>query len=261
MTQGRREAAPVLDESVVFDPTRPLYIGHARGPLTLAVVSIAWLRAQTCASRTAIETRHLSAEEAAYAARLRVPKRRFEWLAGRLAVKHGVREYWWRHNGTDLLTGVSTCDIRVRTVPSGMRAGKPVVDGPVEIGLSHSADFAIAACGPRGVGVDLELSREMAPMLTELLAVDTDHLAGADALATMPASLRWACKEAVLKYFGFGLRVDTREVGLTAWRSDGRFSWTAGPVLRGHAPSAADGWRFDSWAREVDGYSIALVWR
>lgn len=245
----------MLDQSVVFDPTRPLHIGHARGPLTLAVVSIAWLRAQPAHTRAAIETRHLHADESAYAGSLRVPKRRFEWLAGRLAVKHAVREYRRRHTGAD----VGTREVRVRKVGSGLRAGKPLVDGPGEIGLSHSADFAIAACGPRGVGIDLELSREMAPMLTELLATDVDG--GTDGLAAMPTSLRWACKEAVLKYFGFGLRVDTREVGLTAWRTDGRFSWTAGPVLRGHAPSAADGWRFDSWAREVDGYSLALVWR
>lgn len=260
MTHERREAVPALDQSVVFDPTRPLHIGHTRGPLTLAVVSIAWLRAQDTATRAAIETRHLLAEESAYAGSLRVPKRRSEWLAGRLAVKHAVREYRRRHTGAD--TG--TREVRVRKVRSGLRAGKPLVDGPEEIGLSHSADFAIAACGPRGIGIDLELSREMAPMLTELLATDADTrtAGGADgALAAMPSSLRWACKEAVLKYFGFGLRVDTREVGLTAWRTDGRFSWTAGPVLRGHAPSAADGWRFDSWAREVDGYSLALVWR
>jgi 4'-phosphopantetheinyl transferase len=256
MTPERREAAPVLDQSVVFDPTRPLHIGHAQGPLTLAVVSIAWLRTQSDAARTAIETTHLAREEAAYAAGLRVAKRRFEWLAGRLAAKHAVREYRRRHTGAV----VATREVRVRKVRGGLRDGKPVVDGPAGIGLSHSADFAIAACGPRGVGVDLELSREMAPMLVRLLAADADARP-AEKLAAMPSSLRWACKEAVLKYFGFGLRVDTREVGLTAWRTDGRFSWTAGPVLSGHAPSAADGWRFDSWAREVDGYSLALVWR
>jgi len=253
MVHGTGEAVPALDGSVAFNPARPLHVGHVRGPLTLAVVSIAWLREQAGAARAEIEMRHLSEEEAAYAAGLRVPKRRFEWLAGRLAVKHSVCAYRQRHAGAV----TRTREVRIRAVESGLRTGKPLVDGPVEIGLSHSADFAIAACGPRAIGVDLELSRAMAPGLAELLAVD----GATDRLAAMSTSLRWACKESVLKYFGFGLRVDTREVALTRWHADGRFSWTAGPVLRGHEPSAADAWRLDSWAGEVDGYSLALVWR
>jgi 4'-phosphopantetheinyl transferase len=257
MADRTREAVPVLDGGVAFDPARPLHVAHVRGPLTLAVVSIAWLRDQAATARTAIEARHLSAEEAAYAAGLRVPKRRFEWIAGRLAVKHGVRAYRRRHGGA--LT--RTREVRVRAIEGGLRAGKPRLDGPLEtrmeIGLSHSADFAIAACGPRAIGIDLELSRTMSPVLTGLLAAD----GGADRLAAMPSSLRWACKESVLKYFGFGLRVDTREVALTRWRADGRFAWTAGPVLRGHEPAAAEAWRLDSWAGQIDGYSLALVWR
>lgn len=261
MTRRTREAAPVLDESVAFDPARPLHIVHVRGPLTIAVVSIAWLRELDEPVRTAIEARHLSEEEAAHAATLRIRKRHLEWLAGRLAIKHGVCAYRQRHTGVVAWTR----DVRVSTVEGGLRRGKPLVDAPVEIGMSHSTDFAIAACGPRSIGIDLELSREMAPVLTELLTTggggDGAATEPGRRLAAMPMSLRWACKEAVLKYFGFGLRVDTREVALTGWRADGRFSWNAGPVLRGHAPSAADGRRFDSWAREVDGYSLALVWR
>ncbi|MEU2560437.1 hypothetical protein ABZ626_14045 [Streptomyces longispororuber] len=247
-----RTPAPGLDESVALDPARPLRVTHARGPLTLCVVSIAWIRARDDAGRAALQARHLTAEERARAAELPVPKRRAEWLAGRLAVKHGVTAYLRRHGGT----GVRTRDVRVGAVAHGMRAGKPTVDAPVEVGLTHSGDLAVAACGPRPVGVDLERTRQVPRPLVELL---TPTAPGCPALDVMPLSLRWACKEAVLKHVGFGLRVDTREVELTAWRPDGRFSWRAGPVLRRHAP-AADGLRLDSWAREVDGYCLALVW-
>lgn len=245
-------AVPRLDDSLCLDPARPLRVTHARGPLTLAVVSIAWLRARDEADRSAILSRHLSADERARAAELPVPKRRVEWMAGRLAVKHGVSAYLRRHGGTC----VRTRDVRVGAVARGIRAGKPTVNAPVEVGLTHSGDLAVAACGPRTLGVDLERTRQVPRALAELL---TPAAPGCPVLDTMPLSLRWACKEAVLKHFGFGLRVDTREVELTAWHPDGRFCWRPGPGLRRHAPTA-DAARLDSWAREVDGYSLALVW-
>ncbi|MEV0440549.1 4'-phosphopantetheinyl transferase superfamily protein [Streptomyces spectabilis] len=106
------------------------------------------------------------------------------------------------------------------------------------------------------VGIDLERTRQVPRPLAELLTTAQPDRPAVDA---MPLSLRWACKEAVLKHFGFGLRVDTREVELTGWRPDGRFSWRAGPGLRRHVP-AVDTLRLDSWAREVDGYCLSLVW-
>ncbi|GGV41372.1 4'-phosphopantetheinyl transferase family protein [Streptomyces spectabilis] len=247
-----RTPASGLDESVRLDPARPLRVAHARGPLTLAVVSIAWVRARGDADRAALQARHLSDEERDRAARLAVPKRRVEWLAGRLAVKHGVTAYLRRHSGLC----VRTRDVRVGAVAGGIRAGKPTVDAPVEVGLTHSGGLAVAACGPRAVGVDLERTRQVPRLLAELLTTAQPDRPAVDA---MPLSLRWACKEAVLKHFGFGLRVDTREVELTGWRPDGRFSWRAGPGLRRHVP-AVDTLRLDSWAREVDGYCLSLVW-
>ncbi|MFD9905363.1 4'-phosphopantetheinyl transferase family protein [Streptomyces sp. NPDC059063] len=247
-----RVPAPGLDDSVTLDPACPLRVSHVRGPLTLAVVSIAWVRARGEAGRAALQARHLTAEERARAAELPVPKRRVEWMAGRLAVKHGVSAYLRRHGGGC----VRTRDVSVGTVARGIRAGKPTVDGPVEVGLTHSGDLAVAVCGPRAVGIDLERTRQVPRPLAELL---THVPRRCPVLDTMPLSLRWACKEAVLKHLGFGLRVDTREVELTAWRPDGRFSWRPGPDLRRHAPTPSTT-HLDSWAREVNGYSLALVW-
>ncbi|MCW8096131.1 4'-phosphopantetheinyl transferase superfamily protein [Streptomyces tauricus] len=258
ITSPDRVAARSLDDSMALDPARPLYVSHARGPLTVAVVSIAWLRGRDETDRATIGARHLSDDEIRQAAQLRLIKRRLEWLAGRLAIKHSVCAYQRRHAGVS----VHPRDITVGVVPDGLRAGKPVVDARVEVGLSHSVDFAVAVCGPRAVGIDVERSRQVPPPLADLLThppeIAADPRLGG--VGAMPLPLRWACKEAVLKHFGFGLRVDSREVRLTQWWPDGRFAWRAGPELRRHAP-AADGSRFDSWAREVDGYALALVWQ
>jgi 4'-phosphopantetheinyl transferase len=251
------QAGPGLNERIALDPAVPLRLYHPARRLTLAVVSIAWLQAQEQAALARLESRHLTAEEAAYASTLPVRKRRCEWLAGRLALKHGVCAYQLRHSGS----AAGTRDIRISTVTQGMRAGKPVVDVPVEVGLSHSADLAVAACGPHAIGIDLEHGREVPPLLSAILSTEGDP-ASADPdqrrLAAMPLPLRWACKEAVLKHYGFGLRVDSREVALTGWRADGRFSWRAGPGLLRHAPAASAGLR-ESWAFEIDGYFLTLV--
>ncbi|MFG2346870.1 4'-phosphopantetheinyl transferase family protein [Streptomyces phaeochromogenes] len=258
ITSPARVPARGLDEILALDPSRPLYVSHARGPLTIAVVSIAWLRGRDEADRAAIGARHLSDDEMDQAVQLRLRKRRLEWMAGRLAIKHSVCAYQQRHVGVS----VRPRDITVAVVPDGLRAGKPTVNARVEVGLSHSADFAVAACGPRAVGVDIERSRQLPPPLAELLTLPPEVPAGPEfgSVGAMPLSLRWACKEAVLKHFGFGLRVDSREVRLTKWWPDGRFAWRAGPELRRHAP-AADSTRLDSWARDVDGYALALVWQ
>lgn len=243
---------------VTLDRARPLVVRHLSERLTLAVVSIAWLRAQGDTARSRTEERHLSAREAAQARLLPSPRRRYEWLAGRLALKHAVSAYQHRCLGRS----GSPRTIEVSALRDGPRAGKPVVDVPAEVGLSHSGDFALAVCGPHAVGVDLEHRRELPPMVAELLKHDGDpRSARADTrlLVSMPLALRWACKEAVLKYYGFGLRIDTREVELTGWGQDGRFRWNAGPALLRRAPASGSG-RLESWAGETNGYSLALVW-
>ncbi|WP_432109194.1 4'-phosphopantetheinyl transferase family protein [Streptomyces sp. AA1529] len=250
-------AADGTGHPLTLDPRRPLRIHHFGPRLTLAVVSIARLRGAGDGALRQLSDRHLAPQEAAQAATIPLARRRCEWLAGRLAVKQSVCAYQLRHWGS----AVRSRSIAVDTVAGGMRAGKPVVDAPVEVGLSHSADLAVAACGPHAVGLDLEHERVVPPLLARLLRVDHEPEradSGPSRLKRMPLPLRWACKEAVLKHYGFGLRIDAGQVRLTGWAPDGRFSWRAGPHLVRHAPASGGGLG-ESWAMEIDGYFLAVV--
>ncbi|MDT9682810.1 hypothetical protein RND61_12115 [Streptomyces sp. TRM76323] len=221
-------------------------------------MSLTWLRGLGPDEWSALRARHLAASESGLDPDPHGPARGLERFAGRLAVKVAVRSWHVRHTGTRMRTR----DVRVDTVRSGLRRGKPFVNAPVGVNLSHSGEFAVAACGPGAVGIDLERNRAMGPHLTSLLAFDGDTEGGGPGhrLRTMPLPLRWACKEAVLKYLGFGLRFGAREVRLTDWRADDRFTWAPGPLLAPYAPLLGEG--VESWAHDdVGGYSLALVWR
>ncbi|WP_432184018.1 4'-phosphopantetheinyl transferase family protein [Streptomyces tendae] len=251
-----------LAGQVVLDASRPLWITHLRPDsrrLTLAVVSIARLRERGPHGLAALRARYLTSAETERAATLRAPRRRVEWLAGRLALKHAVSAHGRRHWG--LAREPRT--VEVGAVTGGLQGGRPVVDAPVEVGLTHSGDFAVAVCGPHAVGVDLEHDRPMPPTLARVLDEECDPRAptpDARRLAAMPATLRWTCKEAVLKYYGFGLRIDAGEVALTGWLPDGRFTWRPGGGLLRHAP-VAETQRPAGWAGVVAGHHLALVER
>ncbi|NUR57325.1 MAG: hypothetical protein HOV87_01225 [Catenulispora sp.] len=222
---------------------------------TLAVVSIASLRALGESVRAELGRRHLTPGERARVETFARPSRRIEWLAGRLAVKHAVTTHLDRESGQS----PETRAIEVRAVASGPRAGKPFVDAPVEVSLSHSGDFAVAACDFGPLGIDLECGRAVSPLLTQVLDESRPADDPAGRLSSIPATLHWACKEAVLKYFGFGLRIDSREVVLTEWLPSSRFSWRPGPTLRRRTTSSA--YPSHGIAQQISGYSLALVWR
>lgn len=253
-TERRRRiilSAITVAESVRLDPARPLHIAHIMDGPTIAIVSAAWLRNQCAGRISEITLRHLSAAEAEYFAALPVPARRTEWLAGRLAAKHAVRAYRRLRLGAVQ----PTRDIVVSAASEQPYAGRPLVDSPVQIGISHSGDFAVAGCAAGPLGIDLERNRRLAPVLVAALR--------APERGAMRPPLQWACREAVLKYFGVGLRVDPREIELIGWQSDGSFTWSAGPGLRDDpvwAAATAIRWPRRAWAGEFRGYSFALVW-
>jgi 4'-phosphopantetheinyl transferase len=155
----------------------------------------------------------LTLEEREIYAALRVPKRRREWLSGRLAAKEAVRR---RHRllGADAFTR-----IEILAVTSGRERGRPYyrVDGSsaASFGLSiaHSGGVAVATLATRlgeRIGVDVEHPVEGGPGFESLLLGPCERrrledLPGPERRRAL--SRLWVLKEAFTKALGIGLRL------------------------------------------------------
>jgi 4'-phosphopantetheinyl transferase len=160
-------------------------------------------------------------EEAILAGLVLLPRRR-KWLLGRLAAKCLVREL--------LGDAVASAGISVLNRPSG----QPFVllegqgEWPTAISLSHRGDAGLAAapdaCGGR-IGADLEtiVPRDAALIRQFFTACEAAQVAASGALRDEIVARIWSAKEAVLKLWGLGLRLDTRavEVSLDVSPDDG----------------------------------------
>lgn len=169
----------------------------------------------------------LAPRERATLARLSVPKRRREWLAGRVAAKELVRR---RHRiaGEDALQRIEIVVQR-----EGPNRGKPSyrIDespGPFDLSISHSGDRAVAALASspqEQIGIDIEQIEARGESF-EALALSTaertlvSRLAGED--RAVAVTQRWALKEALSKALGAGLRLRfervTVHIATGGWR-------------------------------------------
>ena len=159
-----------------------------------------------------------SSERTTYAA-LIIPKRRREWLAGRVAAKSIIAQ---RHN---LRSADRFTRITITPIADGPERGRPryTIDAqpaPYDLSIAHCGDIAIAALathpGER-IGVDLEHLITAGPGF-DALTFSPAELA---TLATLPTSLRptyrthlWTLKEALLKATGTGLRTSLPDVSV-----------------------------------------------
>ncbi|MEO6702992.1 MAG: 4'-phosphopantetheinyl transferase superfamily protein [Jatrophihabitantaceae bacterium] len=194
----------------------------------------------------------LGGSERSTYAEIWLERRRVEWLAGRLAAKRAVLEFIGRSGGGPI---PAMNEIRVSATVAGPTRGRPVVNHPVRISLSHSADLAVAAAGPVLVGVDVEKVRVLAPPLQELLRAEPVEASR----PRMPLHLRWSCKEAVLKCLGLGMRADLRQVQLLGWNRSGSFEWRLGQQLRAEVEDAGLPVGITGWGVQQAGYSFALA--
>lgn len=161
----------------------------------------------------------LSACEQERLSGLRVPKRRDDWLLGRLAAKLLVRSWVEGETGCTLPLPAIT----IANEPSGA----PVVrfdsrgsfcPAPPSISLSHSHSTALCAlssvAGLR-FGADIEWVEPRSAWLVEDFMTAEER---AQVAAASPANrdrivtALWSAKEAVLKALRLGLTVDTRSV-------------------------------------------------
>ena len=144
---------------------------------------------------------------------LKVPKRRKEWAAGRLALKKLVQK------AVPELHELSLDQIEVLNEPSGApfialadaRIG-------ISISLSHSNGHVLVACSSQvnRLGVDLEKIEPRQPeFITDYFtSAEQQQIFSAGARQDELTTLFWSGKEALLKAASLGLRTDTRKIDL-----------------------------------------------
>ncbi|MFN2383641.1 MAG: beta-ketoacyl synthase N-terminal-like domain-containing protein [Gemmatimonadota bacterium] len=164
----------------------------------------AWLPADlfpVVSSRDYFARRYLDGREMA-AYRALGPRRRAEWLAGRIAVKDAVRQWLWARGHGPLFP----IQVAVHAEP-GRRPRVTAPDAPdLRVSLSHRAGAAAARVAEgHEVGIDLERVEPRAPGFDAIAFTAAER-------ALLPLDDRdawrarfWAAKEAVAKRAGTGL--------------------------------------------------------
>lgn len=151
----------------------------------------------------------LGAKESAFFKTLRFPKRRTEWLGGRLALKDLVQQ----------ATGAAKKEIEILPQTSGKPllfvGGKPCL---LPFSITHSHGFAVAGLSSEGtfLGIDLE---KIAHRI-DAWAKDFFHpteLTGTD--DTFLTAL-WTQKEALVKVLGTGLSLNSYDVRCVNGRAE-----------------------------------------
>jgi len=145
------------------------------------------------------------------------PRRRAEWLGGRVAIKDAVRDLLWRRGHGPLYP--------VHVTVSNDAGGRPLVSGDfsedVRVSVAHKGERAVAAAR---IGVDVGIDLER----VELRGAGFVQLAFTDEeLALLPDENRdewltrlWCAKEAVGKARGTGLAGAPRALVATAFDGD-----------------------------------------
>ena len=154
-----------------------------------------------------------SAREQLALNRLKVPKRRNEWAAGRLALKKLVQKV------IPGLHELSMDQIEVLNEPSGAPF-IALADArfTICVSLSHSNGYVLAACSSQvsRLGVDLEKIEPRQPeFITDYFtSAEQQQIFSAGIHGDELATLFWSGKEALLKAASLGLRMDTRNIDL-----------------------------------------------
>ena len=170
------------------------------GPTALRSGSTSWASALSRAALT-VHEREVWRDLAA------PPRRRNEWLLGRIAMKDAVRAWLVRSRGLAL----APRDLEIATTAAGAPyvrwPGDTGVQAPLDvpsISLSHSAQTVIAIAGQPalGVGVDVESQQRSVGALARALSEEERAILDSLALGVLDA---FVAKEAAAKAMGSGL--------------------------------------------------------
>lgn len=162
-------------------------------------------RYDTAILRDYLSRRYLTAAERAVYDGLS-PRRRRQWLNGRVAAKDAVRAWLRTHRGVDeLFPQELRIDNDARGAPLLRANVTTTVPDTLHISISHKDALALAIVSEQPVGIDIERveAREESFLALAFTAAERKFLAGADAAAEYARG--WVAKEVVAKLGGTGL--------------------------------------------------------
>jgi malonyl CoA-acyl carrier protein transacylase len=198
-----------LDEHERFEPAPPG--GHAPHRVITEIADIEQSMREDSAT---FVSKYLSPEEQAAFAKLKVDKRRFEWLSGRVAAKRLLREVRFHSEGSIVAPSA------IVVMPDEWGAPKISVVGEnssdIYLSISHAGGLAVAACvidGQQRCGVDVEVVEKRADSFRrDYFSKKEQAWVANKSNPDLALTELWALKESVLKVLGIGARVDMRDV-------------------------------------------------
>jgi phosphopantetheinyl transferase len=149
------------------------------------------------------------------------PKRRRQWLNGRVAAKDAVLSYLRREHGVD---AVFPQELRIENDSAGaprIRANvTATVPESLHVSLAHKDALAVAIVGEHPVGIDIERieAREESFVALVFSSAERELLAGEDEAAAYTRG--WVVKEVVAKAAGTGLGGRLRDFVIEARDGD-----------------------------------------
>lgn len=176
----------------------------------------------------------LAGEELAQFSRLRSPRRRRDWLAGRLAAKQLIRRYLSHElrlslAASQILIGYDRLGRPLAHLKAGAKGHQPQAAALLArlfLSLAHSEGWGLAALSGAGeIGVDLQRVHPLRAGLAQRILTpgERDQLNRRFPRRDPEALLLyWTLKEAALKALGFGLRLPMRAVQVELAPRSGR---------------------------------------
>lgn len=164
---------------------------------------------------------YLGEEEKAYFDQLRFAKRRYEWLAGRMAMKDLILSV------EPSLAHFEKHAIQILRSDNGAPFLQVLgLSNPVgQLSLSHSNNYVLCGFSKESsqLGMDLELIEERPKEFIQDFFT-TEEVRFIDGTppedSALVSTLIWSAKEAILKALSIGLRVDTRSIEVNLQHSD-----------------------------------------
>jgi acyl transferase domain-containing protein/3-hydroxyacyl-CoA dehydrogenase/phosphopantetheinyl transferase len=159
------------------------------------------------------------------------PRRRRQWLLGRLAAKDAVRMWY---DGRPDATVVHPLDFEIATDDRGRPVVRPLVDlpAPPALSITHTGDTAYALAAATACGIDVESAGRPVEEIARHVADARERGIAADMCGDGLLRL-WCAKEAVGKALGSGLAGRPGDFRAVSTGADGR-------LVVAHAPTATE---------------------